>query len=132
MHKVVNVGIVVVSLVAASAASAQDIPQAYTYLDRNKDGQITQAEFTLNKPATFKAMDANKDGQVTREEATANYSKSAAPNDPMIEKRVGWVMKCDTNGDGFVTLEEWVNDSIADFKKKDKNADGVITGADFS
>jgi hypothetical protein len=39
--------------------------------DADKDGAVTQAEFTAGALARFDAMDANKDGSVTKEERQA-------------------------------------------------------------
>jgi len=36
--------------------------------DANKDGAVTQAEFTAAALARFDRMDLNKDGQVTKDE----------------------------------------------------------------
>jgi hypothetical protein len=39
--------------------------------DANKDGAVTQAEFTAAALQRFDRLDANKDGQVTKEERQA-------------------------------------------------------------
>lgn len=41
--------------------------------DANKDGAITQAEFTAAALQRFDASDANKDGQITKEERQAKH-----------------------------------------------------------
>ena len=41
------------------------------FADANKDGAVTQAEFTSAALSRFDTMDANKDGQVTKEERQA-------------------------------------------------------------
>jgi Ca2+-binding EF-hand superfamily protein len=49
--------------------------------DTNKDGAVTQAEFTAASLAMFDKADANKDGTVTREERRAAHAamRAAAP-----------------------------------------------------
>lgn len=46
--------------------------------DANKDGAITQAEFTAAAMKHFDMMDANKDGKVTTEERKAAHQKMKA------------------------------------------------------
>ncbi len=56
-----------------------------TMADSNKDGTITQAEFTAASLTMFDRADANKDGTVTREErraARAAMRPAAAPAAP--------------------------------------------------
>jgi hypothetical protein len=53
--------------------------------DANKDGAVTQAEFTAGALAMFDKADANKDGTVSREEhraARAAMRPAAAPAAP--------------------------------------------------
>lgn len=44
--------------------------------DANKDGAVTQAEFTAAALQRFDRLDANKDGTVTREERRAGFKAS--------------------------------------------------------
>lgn len=131
MHYASAVGAALINLAMIASASAQALPQNLVYLDRDKDGSITLAEWTSSKPGTFKKMDADKDKFVTRDEAAGFYSAMAGADQAMTEKRVSWIMRADTNGDGKVTLEELTNDSVNDFKKRDKNADDVVNASDF-
>ncbi|WP_297510623.1 hypothetical protein [uncultured Caulobacter sp.] len=123
-------GVALLAVTATGAAMAQALPQNLVYLDRDKDGAITQAEWTSGKPGTFKKLDLDKDGVVTREEAAKVYAEMTPADPAMAEKRTGWIMRADANGDGKVTLDELTADSVAEFKKKDRNADGVIDGHD--
>jgi hypothetical protein len=73
--------------------------------DKNGDGALSLREFIagipLDQPAEieryhrrFKAMDANQDGLVTPEEMTTYYRFL--------------LTTADTNGDGYVSLDEWL------------------------
>ena len=57
---------------------AQDDPasQLFAQLDSNKDGKLSQTEFTSHPDLTadvFKAWDADKDGSISKAEFVKNY-----------------------------------------------------------
>ena len=77
----------------------------YKRADKNRDGKLSQSEFMAGIPKDqvelvarykrrFVVMDKNHDGFVTVEEMTVFYQVL--------------IKTADTNGDGYVSLQEWL------------------------
>ncbi|WP_237228685.1 alpha/beta hydrolase fold domain-containing protein [Rubinisphaera sp. JC750] len=64
-------------LSATNAAAQPQTSQAFQRLDRNKDGELTQDEFS---GALFERIDTNKDGKITAEEDRAFQQRRPAAN----------------------------------------------------
>ncbi|MCB1019750.1 MAG: EF-hand domain-containing protein [Acidobacteria bacterium] len=81
MHKLLGS----ITLAAALFAGVPSLPgqasedpagQLFAQLDSNKDGKLTQSEFTALPDLTaelFKAWDADKDGAISKAEFVKNY-----------------------------------------------------------
>ncbi|MDC7683503.1 hypothetical protein PQU92_09465 [Asticcacaulis sp. BYS171W] len=118
-------------LLAAGAANAQTaLPEHFAKMDKDGDGKLSPAEWTRDKPQTFKKMDANGDKFADKAEVEKFYVAIAPLDDPKTAKRISGVLNADTNGDGKVTIEELTEYSLVDFKKRDKDGDGFISGDD--
>jgi hypothetical protein len=90
-------GAVIISADALSQAAAQQPPEpsaapssvssAFSALDANKDGQLSEAEAQASRVVAqnFAGADANHDGMVTKEEFSSAFtmSSSAAPPPPL-------------------------------------------------
>jgi len=115
--------VVAIPAAAEAADEAKKLEQVdtwFTQYDRNNDGHVTAAEFSMGK-SYFGALDTNKDGVLTRAEAKA--AVVAANTRPLDWK------KLDTDKDGYVTVREWTG-SAADFDKLDLDNDRVLSNYD--
>lgn len=119
------------SLLLASAAQAQGtLPSSLAKMDANRDGKLSQAEWSADRPSVMKRLDKDKSGGVSKEEATAYYLKFGAAGDKKTISRISTIMNADSDGDGQVTLAELVAASNREFAGRDKDKDGYITPAD--
>ncbi|PXA86497.1 hypothetical protein DMC25_13870 [Caulobacter sp. D4A] len=101
-------------------------------IDKDGDGKVSPAEWTTERAGLFKKLDADRDGKVTLDEITQFYLKAAPADDPKTQKRIDAVTAADKdgNGDGKVTLAEITALADREFKGRDKDGDGFITGDD--
>ncbi|WCT73426.1 EF-hand domain-containing protein [Sphingomonas naphthae] len=98
---------------------------------------LTRSESIERSVARFQAMDANKDGKVTEKEFTAAMEAAmAARGDGGGPRRgggggrgmgMGMFDRMDTNEDGVVSLQEARNAAEAMFDRLDANKDGVVS-----
>ena len=56
---------------AAGAVIAQQKPDMFTLLDKNKDNVLTKQEYMSHIESTFSSMDKNNDGKIDGEEREA-------------------------------------------------------------
>lgn len=104
-------------------AFRQKFAQAeFNKLDANHDGVVTQDEYVAAAQAKFAALDTQGTGQVTAQQIAS--SATAQQRDLRFAQHE--VKKLDTNGDGAVSLDEYLAASKARFAKMDKNGDGFI------
>ncbi len=105
----------------------------FQMLDGNGDGRLSIRELR-NAPHTLRTMDLDKDDQVSSSEIPRSYHLILAqglgnPNQPTqpVRSQVGplWFRKMDRNGDGDVSLREFLG-TEEEFKKLDLDADGLI------
>lgn len=88
--------------------------------DSNKDGKISRSEFEAIQRETFARFDTNSDGKVTREELESAAQRSGGDR----------TMKRDSNGDGALTLSEFLANAPG-FDRADRNNDGVLAGQEL-
>lgn len=115
---------------AAPPAQAQqrDPGQLLLRADLNGDGRITRAEYTQARAQLFDRLDRNKDGVVDQSDAPRGLLRRRAGGERMDQLRE----YMDTNGDGRVTREEFVNGPTPMFDHADANGDGVIDQAELA
>jgi Ca2+-binding EF-hand superfamily protein len=105
----------VASISPAASAERMDASSTMALVDKNKDGRIDREEFHQRMTEVFFFADVDKDGQLTYAELTAvEYV------DPEVFKRA------DRDGNGKLSLYEFMYVVHRDFDAADKNADGVI------
>jgi Ca2+-binding EF-hand superfamily protein len=103
-----------------SAREMRVARQQILQLDKDEDGQITQREI----PATFAvSFGFGNTGNPYRVVAAGGMPGAATPRAPANGPE--WFVRMDRNGDGDVTLKEFLGDE-AEFKQLDANADGFI------
>ena len=95
-------------------------------MDRDGDGQITQAELQAMGEAHFADADTDNDGFLSAAELEAQAMARAAQHAARMMERM------DANGDGKVTREEFMQGHDAMFDAMDTNGDGVIDAEERS
>ncbi len=119
-----------VPAVAAPVPAATEDPSATAPLasfsgrDTDHDGHLTSMEQSQAAQKIFGAIDANKDGVISVQEMDAARVALGMPSQPASEKRIA---AADSDGDGKLTLAEWVAMSNAEFSNADTNDDGSIS-----
>lgn len=96
-------------------------------IDANHDGVITQDEYIAAATAHFNKVDANGSGEITAQQI------ASSPRMVKREQRFAAreVKHMDTNGDGTVSQDEYINAAKARFAKLDKNGDGFIDASEM-
>ena len=84
--------------------------EAFSFRDKNTDGNISEEENKIDETFEFKRIDKNKDGALNATEFT----------DPVVFKRI------DADDDAQITEEEYVGFRTKQFLSRDKNADGFV------
>ncbi|MFN3845041.1 MAG: EF-hand domain-containing protein [Paracoccaceae bacterium] len=134
-------------LMTAPAFAQQGTPGAHMIeqWDANADGQVTLEEATTKRGEVFYMFDTNTDGSLSAEDWAGVAQQMA---DEMGAKGMGGGMGYgngpgaimheamtpafnDADGDGVVTEAEFTAATKKLFPMLDRNADGVLTTADF-
>jgi Ca2+-binding EF-hand superfamily protein len=93
--------------------------------DANHDGKVTKQEYIDARAAQFARMDRNGDGFIDaadmREDANERGQRAAAA----LRGRI------DSNGDGKISKEEFVNAPTMVFDKFDANKDSVLDATEL-
>jgi Ca2+-binding EF-hand superfamily protein len=110
---------------AFANANAAAMLERMNGADANHDGNITRAELTSFRASNFNRLDRNGDGVLTRNDIPA----MAARLNPDIDfDRL--IAQFDSNGDGRVSRNEFVNGPSVYFDQADTNHDNVLTRAE--
>jgi Ca2+-binding EF-hand superfamily protein len=99
-----------------SVASAQNSAELFDLTDIDKSGSIDREEYRKRMVEVFYFDDKNKDGFLDIKEISS-FEKI----DPKAFR------KADKNGDGKLTLQEFVDYRMIQFDEADTNKDGVLT-----
>ncbi|MEP6939503.1 MAG: EF-hand domain-containing protein [Rudaea sp.] len=99
---------------------------AFAQLDANGDGVVTRDEFVAAAKARFSALDASHTGQLT----AAQIAKSPTAQQRDLKFADHIVKKLDTNGDGSVSLDEYLAGAKARFSRLDRGGDGYLDAGD--
>lgn len=92
--------------------------------DANGDGKISQAEYAKAAQAIFQMMDADQSGTVTVQEMDAARAALGLSNAAGSSEKT--IQQADSDGDGKLTLAEWMANANAQFDAMDANKDGFI------
>lgn len=118
---------------AAYAGGPMTAEQLMQYMDTDGDGYITMAEAPEELKSGFDFIDRNGDGGIDVQEAQvmADYNnnpqsqsaQSAAAGPVTAEQMMTYM---DTNGDGYITMDEAPEELKTGFDFIDTNGDGGI------
>lgn len=113
--------------------------------DANADGSVTEAEVVAKRSEVFGMFDQESDQVLSAEEwglVEEHMAMELAPHGPGAGMRMAGPGKAvheamtptfnDADGDGRVTLEEFVAASARLFPLMDADGDGAVTAADFT
>ncbi|HWK63535.1 MAG TPA: EF-hand domain-containing protein [Rhizobiaceae bacterium] len=115
---------------APSPAKAQtrDPSQLLARADLNGDGQITRQEFVSARAQTFTRLDRNGDGFLSTADAPRRFIGRQK-----AEGRIRDLMQTlDTNRDGWVSREEFVNGPVRLFAVADSDGNDVIDRSELA
>jgi len=107
--------------------------ESFTGMDADSDGVVSSAEYAKAAQTMFRLTDADRDGSVTVAEMDAT-ERAVGGNDatqsavPSSEKTIAM---SDSDGDGELTLAEYVGGSNGLFAKMDANADARLDRAEW-
>lgn len=125
MFKLAIYALLVLSFASASQGGAQSLELGQR--------PIKRAEVVTGAKAQFAAMDMNHDGAVDDAEFQgyrARQAKSPDGGGGLYHIGGRWFEKCDTNGDGRVTLAEAQARPLQLFDLADANRDGIASIAE--
>ncbi len=100
-------------------ASARPL-ESFSGMDSDSDGFVTSAEYAKAAQTMFRLTDADSDGAVTVIEMDAAERAVGTKDTPSSEKTIA---QSDGDGDGKLTLAEYVGGSNGLFARMDANKD---------
>lgn len=144
-----KISYVAAGLVAVLAATSADVTLAqggggqgmkdrFETIDADGDGRISGGEAAEWRETVFLTMDANEDGQLTLEEyMSIQLGRGADPeqrgpryDEKQAEKEAAFTAM-DSEGEGAVTREQFLQAGEAEFKAADADGDGYVTLPEF-
>jgi outer membrane murein-binding lipoprotein Lpp len=96
--------------------------------DADHDGFVTAIENASAADKIFDAIDADQDGNVTDQEYTAARVALGLTSLPGSEELIA---QADQDGDGKLTLAEWIASEGQAFRAADRNGDGKLDPAEW-
>lgn len=125
-----SLGVLVMS--PAYSAGGRDGSRLFDRMDSNGDGTITAAESQSQREAMFEKMDANDDGMISAEERDKMKSRVERFRERRDQSAKERALNADTNGDGNVSRDEFMNAPQPLMTEADANNDGNLTREEFS
>jgi Ca2+-binding EF-hand superfamily protein len=93
--------------------------------DADHDGKVTKQEYVDARAAQFSRMDRNGDGFIDDADAREGGNERGQRAAKALRGRI------DSNGDGKISKEEFVNAPTMLFDKFDANKDGVLDATEL-
>lgn len=93
--------------------------------DADHDGKVTKQEYVDARAAQFSRLDRNGDGFIDEADSRAGGNERGQRAAKALRGRI------DSNGDGKISKEEFVNAPTMLFDKFDANKDGVLDATEL-
>ncbi|MDN6855878.1 EF-hand domain-containing protein [Pseudomonas sp. CAN2814] len=113
-----------VLLLSVQHAVAGEMEQtAFSRLDRDGSGYIEAEDLSAMRVRMFHRLDSDQDGLLTREEVT--------PRDPRVQMSPNAIAWPDRDGDGKVSLAEFMTQEPALIVRADRDGDHRVSAEEF-
>jgi hypothetical protein len=117
-RKVTTAAVLLISSGVVLAQSREG--SALEHADANHDGKVTKQEYVDARTAQFSRMDRNSDGFIDEADARAGGNERGQRAAAAVRGRI------DSNGDGKISKDEFINAPTMVFDKFDTDKDGVL------
>ena len=121
MQEIPTVAATMPATVADPAATR--VLMTFDGVDTDHDGFVSSAESARAADNIFDAIDTQQDGTLTDEEYTAARVALGLTSLPGSEELIA---RADQDGDGKLTLAEWIASEDQAFRAADRNGDGKL------
>jgi hypothetical protein len=109
---------------AQSQDPMQQLLASFDRIDANGDGAISRAEYRAVQAARWPQIDRNGDGYLTEDD----FPRIAAQR---ARTQLAQVAYLDTDGDGRISRNEFLDGPAHVFRRADRNGDGVLTRSEL-
>lgn len=116
----------------AAQAQMRDGSRMFDRMDADGDGVVTQAELDTQRKQMFTKLDANGDGMISAEEREKMQQRADKFRERMQARAGAATDAADTDGDGNISLDEFMSAPHPMVDAADSNGDGQITKEEFS
>jgi Ca2+-binding EF-hand superfamily protein len=101
-------------------------------MDTNDDGNISTIEAEGVAKERFLKMDANNDGILTKDELVSSWEEKRAQRATKMQERLEKKFsESDADGDGGISIDEFVANASDHLKEFDADGDGTVTAAEM-
>jgi Ca2+-binding EF-hand superfamily protein len=126
MFKVILIaGVLALASSAAVAHERRGGGQVFEHSDTNKDGSVARDEFLAARADQFAKLDKNSDGFLDDADLPERAKEHRGERGGKMRQQF------DTNGDGKLAKDEFVNGPTPMFDAADKNGNGVLDASEL-
>ena len=128
MFRAIATGVLLIACASATAQMRQGSGELFEQADTNNDGSISRDEFRAARAAKFSKRDQNSDGYID----AADMPKRAANRPRASEAFTAMLKQFDSDGDGKVTKEEFIEGAMPLFDKADSDHNGILDAKELA